>query len=109
MWFTLTWSVSLKSFTCMTLNNITIVQYLVENVNVSRVSKYHDFLWRVGKWPIAKTKIELWELIWTCKKVWSSKVYYIYTYTPQNIYTGLCECIWQIFTLPHVNVRGSYV
>jgi hypothetical protein len=45
MWFTLTWSVSLKSFTCMTLNNITIVQYLVENVNVSRVSKYHDFLW----------------------------------------------------------------
>jgi hypothetical protein len=23
----------------------------------------------------------------------------IYTYTPQNIYWGLCKCIWQIFTL----------
>jgi len=58
--------------------------------------------------PIVK-KIELWELIWTCKKVWSSKVYYKYTYTPQNIYMGLCECIWQIFTLPHVNLKGSFV
>jgi hypothetical protein len=53
MRFTLTWSVSLKPCTCMTLNNITIVQYLVENINVWGVSKYHDFLWRVGKWPIA--------------------------------------------------------
>jgi len=23
----------------------------------------------------------------------------IYTYTSQNIYTGLCKCMWQIFTL----------
>jgi hypothetical protein len=23
----------------------------------------------------------------------------IYTYTPQNIYTGLCKCIWQMFKL----------
>jgi hypothetical protein len=27
------------------------------------------------------------------------RVYNIYTYMPQNIYTRPCKCIWQIFTL----------
>jgi hypothetical protein len=30
---------------------------------------------------------------------------YIYTYTPTTIFTGLCKCIWQIFTLARVSVK----
>jgi len=61
---------------------------------------YHDFLWRTNQsGPLQKKKEKKLKMHSTnlyrfCKKVWSLRVYNIYTYSymPQNIYTKLNKC-----------------
>jgi hypothetical protein len=51
------------------------------------------------------------------KKVWVNEAqrqgdftnnFSIYTYSPQNIYKGLCKCIFQIFTLASCKCKKKY-